>query len=80
MSATIRWKPLAEGKALPVNSPSRFIEVMEQIYGPFPIRIGPDEDLFLSVMIAVDGPDTESLKVLLEAVRKHGEILVEVEW
>ncbi len=79
MSANIYWSPVEPTPRtdLATSIPSRWIEMLSSRYGSFPIKIGTESMDWL-MGVAAAGYEKEALQ-LVDAIARHGRIMVEME-
>lgn len=78
MGATLRWKPLKPGKSLPVNAPSSFRDILGEAFGPDPWTLSSKDDQVLRGIYVACKDERKALDEIIEAIEKHGEIVIEV--
>ena len=83
MSATIRWRPTGDGHSLPTGAPSIFwdtLTALTQSSGP-EIKVEAGHAPGMKALIASNPFQAgEGWKALIEAVEKHGSVIVWRDW
>lgn len=82
MSANIYWRPVEEsGHDLEVHAPSSFIQVLEEAFGPLPVKIEKsDLPILKGIRAGVDSFAKESITSLMEAVEMNEVVEVYAKW
>ena len=78
MSATLRWRPrYAKGNIINTSAPQRFLEVLGALAGGSPLLDEQHIPGLLALARAGGGEDEKAFNALVEAIKRHHEILVE---
>ncbi len=82
MSVTLSWSPVETGYSMTsaTKSQGQIKKALEAVFGELPRTLGAPERDRLEAMSAAHGSEENPYQTLLDAVKKHGEILVEAQY
>lgn len=78
MSAKIKWRPRGDGANVNVGSPTAFVDLMERLYGRFPVELGPNNASELRIVARATEDDElrDGLNALADAIVADGSIYI----